>query len=149
MIKLKAMVIGGAAVAAVAFLSGWQINGWRLESNYAEKQIAAVEEWDRLNKEAQAKWKAQAEQDMEARLVLAKELQESQAVTLRLQDELDRAELVSVAPVIIEKLSECPTREEIETVVVNHNPFTADFVRLWNSSSRGADPGPDPPIATD
>ncbi len=133
-------------ILAVAFAGGWKLNGMRLEAKFAQAQIAAVEEYERIRNEQRVIWEAQAQADMEAQLELTAELMQSQRITKELQEQVAGAELVARAPVtIIEKLSECPTHEEVETIVVNHNPFTRSFVQLWNRSARGTNAGTDPP----
>jgi len=139
-VSIMCLIIGG--------MFGWFVNGWRLEAAFGRAQNAALEEYERISKEQRAKWEAQATRDQAARVALSAKLRESRATADTLRNQIASADLVAPAPSIA-SLSECPTHEEVKTVLDSYNPFNDDFVRLWNASASGINPGPDSTIETD
>lgn len=148
MMWLKNSLIVGLVASVIGGGAGWFVNGWRLEAKFGRAQVAAIEEYEAINKQRREVWEAQTKRDQASRIVLADKLRDSRATADDLRDQIAAADLVAPAP-SANTLSECPTHEEVQTVLDNHNFFTADFVSLWNSSSRGTSARPHSTIETD
>lgn len=139
-VAVMCLVIGG--------MVGWFVNGWRLEAAFGRAQNAALQEYERISKEQRTEWEAQAKRDQDARIALSAKLRQARATADDLRDQVNTANLTAPAPEIA-ALPECPTHEQVQTVLDNHNPFSRDFVGLWNSASRGVSPGPHRAVETD
>lgn len=139
-VAVMALVIGG--------MLGWFVNGWRLEAAFGRAQNAALEEYERISKEQRTKWEAQAKLDEASRIALSAKLRESRATADDLRNQITDADLTAPAPSLV-NLSECPTNEEVQTLLDQHNPFNRRFVSLFNASTRGTNAGTDRTIETD
>ncbi len=139
-VAIMALVIGA--------MIGWFVNGWRLEAAFGRAQNAALKEYERISAEQRETWEAQAKRDQASRIALSAQLRQSRATADDLRDQIADADLTAPAPSIV-NLSECPTHEEVQTLLDQHNPFNSNFVSLWNASTRGTSAGTDRTIETD
>ena len=135
--KIKTGAIIGVVGTAVGFGAGWAVNGWRLEAKFAEAQVAAIETYKGLQKEVNERFVAQAKVDMATRIALAEELLATRSYTEELERELESVTLTAKTP----RIEQVLTDGECGAKVVIANPFSDDFVRLWNASASGSGPG--------
>ena len=113
------------------FASGWKVNGWRLENHYTE-QIA---ERERIMREAAADanaalkqiYEARAEASQKAARQLERDLQHLRAQNADLVIEIEGARLVKPSNVT------CTDNDTGEIHEIQPNPFSDNFVDLWNS----------------
>jgi len=130
----------GVVLVAGAFGTGWKVNGWRLEEQHATERLKAVqaarEEFQRLQAEQRAAYDAQlAERDRVAE-ALTERLVAVRTRATELRNEVDEARLSKPEP----------TEGTDSEVSCDRNPFSGNFVRLWNDAgSLGSDvPRADP-----
>ena len=136
--SIQTTAIAAAVVASVAFGAGWSVNGWRLNAIFNKAQVAATEEFDRRQKALYEEHAKQLERDTLARVALSRRLQESRSTTAELTRKLESVQLSPKSPVIktVIQPGECKDGQ-ITPEVVLANPFSPDFVRLWNTSASG------------
>jgi hypothetical protein len=136
--RIKTGLIIGGIGAAVGFGGGWFTNGWRWEAKFADAQLAAVQTYETMQKELNAKFAEQVERDTTARMALSRNLRESRAHAQSVLEELETLRLSPNSPQIETILVEQECRDDqTRPAVVIANPFNDDFVRLWNSSASG------------
>lgn len=133
--KSQALIIVVLVAGSIGFGSGWLVNGWRLEAIFAEAQVAAIEQYDALQKKANERYVALEREAMEQRVRLSKELSNSRAIAADLEDQLDSANLVAEAPNIEEVVIN--GSEDCQAPVVVANPIGDEFIQLWNDSAGG------------
>lgn len=135
--------IAASAFAVLLFAAGWKASSVRWEAKVlkAEQkaQIAYEAARDRLFQE----WDTQRIADEAARVALSQQLSDARTQTSQLEEELRSVRLTPVEPVIETVLvpGDC---ESGQPEVVLANPFSPDFVRLWNDSARRSDGGRGP-----
>jgi len=136
-------LLAAGIVLASVFYGGWTVNGWRWESKWQTAVATQQSIVEQLRKEHERAFHAQRERDQAARESLMADLsglrEQNDGLLLRLEN----ASLV--------REPEVRWRERVETdetacTPILANPFSADFVRLFNdSANRGAAmPGADP-----
>ena len=136
-------LIGAAVAVSLIFGAGWKINGWRLNAKFAKTQEAVIADYEERQRELNEQAREQAARDETAREALSRDLQESRARTLALETELETIQLTPIDPVIERVLvpGDC-TNDQPEVVLAN--PFSDDFVRLWNQSGEPPAGSPTP-----
>lgn len=142
-------MIAAVAGVAVVFFAGWTVNGWRWESRVADAERRHSQDVREARQQVFDEWDAQRVIDNASRVTLTEDLALLEQVNKRLEMELDDAQLVKPITVVEERWRERVIREESETCgpPVLANPFTTEFARLFNDSSRrhvGGLPGSDP-----
>lgn len=116
----------GALLVLGAFGTGWKVNGWRYEAAEADRQAEIARVVAERTEALRAEYEAlQRFSDRNA------EMYESRITLLRrhsdeLETELESATLSK--PITCEKA-------DADTPPGASNPFSADFVRLWNAGS--------------
>jgi hypothetical protein len=137
---MKNTLVVAVMALVIGAMIGWFVNGWRLEAAFGRAQNAALEEYERISREQRETWEAQAKKDEAARIALSASLRESRATADDLRNRIAEADLNAPAPSIA-SLSECPTKQEVQTLLDQHKPFNDNLVRLWNASTRGSSAG--------
>lgn len=116
-------------LATALFLGGWYTNGWRWEAKFADAAIAATQEYEAIQQKLNAEFAAQLEVDENARRKLAAALKSTRTHASALEKEARSLRLTqSRIPDETSPTGEC----NVETI---HNPFSDNFVRLWNASA--------------
>jgi hypothetical protein len=135
---LQTSAIIGVASIGIGFGSGWMVNGWRWEAKFAEMQSATIQVYEKKQKELNAQFAEQLERDTTARMALSQMLQQTRSKAASLEIELETLSLSPSSPQIetVVLAGECKNGEEQPAVVIA-NPFSPDFVRLWNTSAIG------------
>ncbi len=119
--RVVVLTLLGAVLAAGA--AGWHVNGWRLRSEAAQREQRAAREFRRQLDKELADWKEKSarleseSQQLSTALALTRTYYEA------LSEEIANAELLP-AP------GTCPVR----------NPFSDEFVRLWNAPAQRGEP---------
>lgn len=129
--KLIAVVL----ILLGAFGTGWKVNGWRLETRYAEeasaREEAVREELTRRIEQMRATFNQQVTVIERQRDALNAKLAEISAANDALSAEIESTPLVKPTTDV--------TCIDNETGIAHEqppNPFSGDFVRLWNSAGR-------------
>lgn len=128
----------GKYIAVVVFLVVIFYGGMRYERNkYERKELElaqeVAEQIAQREREIRDEYAKQQEVDAEARLTLQRDLATIRQREKHLLEQLRTAELVKPADkVVVERIKEIPG----ECPQVIANPFSDDFVRLWNDASR-------------
>lgn len=128
-------LIGASIGAALLIMLGWYANGVRWENKYQARELELSQAYDKKRDELMAKWEAQREADQVARSDLIQSLESVRDFSATLQTELRRTRLTPTTP-RVERM-EC---SDEGTPVAIANPFSGDFVRLWNDSAAGQRP---------
>lgn len=124
------------ASAALVFAAGWQVNGWRLKNEMRKNELALARAYEARRSELLAEYERQAAADEAARLALSRNLEDARTRTALLEEELERTRLTpNPAAVRVERVLVPGDCANDQPEVVLANPFTADFVRLWNQSA--------------
>jgi len=139
MIPISPRLIGAGVAVVLLFGAGWQVNGWRLNAKFAKSEAAAVAAFEERRAELLAEYKEKARRDQTARLALQEALDTNRTKTASLEEELARTTLTPTAPHIERVLIPGDCDNGQPTVVIA-NPFTDDFVRLWNDSAADSRP---------
>jgi len=140
---IQTSAIIGAAAIAIGFGGGWQVNGWRLNSKMAKMQVDTIKVYEERQKVLNQEFAEQIERDTTARMALSQRLQQTRTKAAGMERELETLRLSPTSPRIETVLvpGDCDAGQK-EVVVAN--PFSDDFVRLWNSSATGAIAGEAP-----
>lgn len=144
--SLKVSAVIGVVALGIGFTGGWKVNGWRLGEQIADEKAAVHQAFEIKRTELFAEFTVQREKDVTARLALSQDLRKSQAREAGLLKEVETLQLSKSDPqivveTVVETITEVVQGECIATEIVIANPFSNDFVRLWNESSSGAGAG--------
>ena len=130
MLKKHWKPVAVAVVLLAAFVAGWRINGDRWEAKVAteraERQTAVTEAVLAREVELRKAWNADLRVATAVAVALESDLAEIRVRNSALSAEIDTRSLVK--PTVIS----CDTTGE----TVNANPFSDDFVDLWNAAGR-------------
>lgn len=144
--SLKVSAVIGVFALGIGFTGGWKTNGWRLGEQIADEKAAVHQAYEEKRTALLAEFTVQLEQDATARLALSQDLRNSQAREAGLLKEVETLQLskpdtLIVVETVVETLTEVVEGECIATDIVIANPFSNDFVRLWNESAGGTGAG--------
>lgn len=144
--SLKVSAVIGVVALGIGFTGGWKTNGWRLGEQIADQKAAVHQAYEEKRTALLAEFTVQLEQDATARLALSQDLRNSQAREAGLLKEVETLQLSKSDPLIVvetvvETITEVVEGECIATDIVIANPFSNDFVRLWNESAGGTSAG--------
>lgn len=122
--------LAGIGALVVVFAAGWTVNGWRYESQIEEERAARAE----------AVAEAVAKREAELIERLQGQRKATEAVSLRLSERIDElltenADLLSdinTAPLVKPREVPCVDLDTGEEHASQPNPFSAEFVLLWN-----------------
>jgi hypothetical protein len=122
-----------ALLAAVVFGAGWKVNGWRLESRYESEAADRAREVATAVSEAveasRQEYLIDLQQVIDINDALHTDLAEIRSANDALSAEIETAPLVTSSVT-------CTDNETGEVLEEQPNPFTDDFVRLWNDAGR-------------
>lgn len=134
----KYRLIAGAVVTVTllgaVFTAGWQFNGWRLKAKMAERETEIAAAYEQRRAELLSEYGRQARADEEAIATLVRRLAANRQATNQLEEELRNIQLTPDDP-IVERVIVPGDCENDQPEIVIANPFTPDFVRLWNQSA--------------
>lgn len=138
MMGLQTSAIIGVASIGIGFGGGWMVNGWRWEAKFAEMQSATIQVYEKKQKELNAQFAEQLERDTTARMALSQMLRQTRTKAAGMERELETLKLTPSSPQIetVIQAGECKNGQDKPAVVIA-NPFSPDFVRLWNTSASG------------
>jgi len=141
--SLKVSAVIGVVALGIGFTGGWKVNGWRLGEQIADEKAAVHQAFEIKRTELFAEFTVQREKDVTARLALSQDLRKSQAREAGLLKEVETLRLSKPdTEIVVETVVETRTVEVegecVATSVVIANPFSNDFVRLWNESASGS-----------
>lgn len=125
------------ALLALSFGAGWQTNGWRMGEKIENAKAEQLAAFEKRRSELLAAHAEQQERDQAARVALSRDLEAARSDAARLAAEVETLRLTPSSPVIERVLvpGDC---ESGQPEVVLANPFSDDFVRLWNESALAA-----------
>lgn len=133
-LKKNWKIIAVIAVVVATFGAGWKANGWRLESKYegeeAKRQAAITAEIQRLEAELRREYVLQLEKVEEINDALSAEI-----THIRITNDALSAEINATTTLV--KSTADVTCIDNETGIAHEaqpNPFSDDFVRLWNAA---------------
>jgi hypothetical protein len=135
-----------AALAATIFGMGYMYAGKKHAEHEADVQKAITEAVAEKEKELRREYEARLEEESLARAALFTDLEAIRDHRDSLIDGIRRAQLTK--PVSEVRVEACLEGDDDVQVVIA-NPFSDDFVRLWNDGSRGRLSGADPGTETD
>lgn len=139
-------LIGALVISVGLFVSGWLVNGWRLGEQIANQKVEVALAYEAKRTELLAEYTVLQEKDTTARLALSRTLAATRAREAGLLKELDDLKLLPpVVEIKVERVVETVTEvvdgECTATTTVIANPFSAEFVRVWNASADGSSAG--------
>lgn len=144
-------IIAGAAAIAAIFGAGWQTNGWRYEAQYRDAEKEIFEQIEERRAELLAEFETTRQADDVARAALTSDLAGLRSRNTELQAQIQTASLAKTEPEVQIQWRDRVVREETDELCgppVLANPFSLDFVRLFNESAdqrSGPVPGADSP----
>jgi hypothetical protein len=140
---IRIALIGGIAVSIFAL--GYMYSNQKHAEHAADVQKLITMAVIAKENELKAQHAARVQEETSARLQLSTDLEELQAHRDSLIEAIRNTQLTK--PVAEVRVESCLESDDENIQVVVANPFSADFVRLWNDGSHGrvsgADPGPE------
>ena len=127
----KIFAVGGVLLGA--FWGGWEVNGWRLESSYAEEMA----ERDRIAREAAQEAMDRMRAVYEERLGIANGLATSisaKIAEIRAENDALSARIEASSGLVKPSDVTCIDNTTGIAHEEQPNPFGDDFVRLWNDA---------------
>lgn len=126
------------AILCSAFFTGWKVNGWRLETHYEAERNERARIVQKATQEALDNLRADYEKQLLEANGLATSLS-AEIAAIRQTNEALSAEIDSSTTLVKSSDITCTDNETGLVQNETQNPFSDDFVRLWNDAGRVRD----------